>query len=444
MSALVPIELIRETSAAQPRVQMDLTIVDEYARDMADGALFPPIVVFHDGEVYWLADGFHRVYAARRNGIKEMVAYVHQGGLRDAVLHSVGANASHGARRTNADKQNAVMRLLSDNEWSSNSNRWIAERCKVSEWLVRSLRESRSEVRFRTKHGTTAVMKTANIGRTAAIEDDVRLGLMDNPMLDSQADVDRLARLSSDLQHRVFEVVERTGATSLRKAWQHINEANDESRRSELLSALPSVTDRWEIHHRSAAGLIDVVPEKSVDAIVTDPPYPSEYLGTFDELAQLARHALRDGGLVVAMVGKHHLPEYINRLIAGGLTYHWTAAMLMTETPRIWDRKVFTGWKPLLVFTVGEYDGPMFNDVVKPGASPDKDLHEWEQDETTMLDIVDRFTRPGTTVLDPFVGSGTTGVAAIKLDRRFIGGDVDEAAVATSRKRLSDVVEAVA
>ena len=70
-----------------------------------------------------------------------------QGGLRDAILHSVGANATHGLRRTNADKRRAVTILLEDELVSTDpetgspwSNREIARRCAVDEWLVRKLR----------------------------------------------------------------------------------------------------------------------------------------------------------------------------------------------------------------------------------------------------------------------------------------------------------------
>ena len=47
--------------------------------------------------------------------------------------------------------------------------------------------------------------------------------------------------------------------------------------------------------------------------------------------------------------------------------------------------------------------------------------HPTQKPLKLLLDWVAKFTDEGETVLDPFMGSGTTGVACIKLGRRFIG-----------------------
>jgi site-specific DNA-methyltransferase (adenine-specific) len=43
-----------------------------------------------------------------------------------------------------------------------------------------------------------------------------------------------------------------------------------------------------------------------------------------------------------------------------------------------------------------------------------------------MCELISLFTDPGDLILDPFMGSGTTGVACIKLGNRFIGVEIDE------------------
>ncbi len=125
---------------AQMRVEMKPDVVREYADDMAAGAVFQPVVVYHDGSIYWLADGYHRVDAARKLDRKTIEAEVHEGGERDAILHGIGSNDSHGIRRTQADKRRAVERLLRDEEWSKWSNREIAKAAKVDHKTVGKIR----------------------------------------------------------------------------------------------------------------------------------------------------------------------------------------------------------------------------------------------------------------------------------------------------------------
>jgi len=141
------IEDIRRTYDLQPRVVMDQATVDEYAAAMANGDEFPPVLVFQEGTDYWLADGWHRVEAVIRWGQVVIMAEIHQGTKRDAIMWSTAANATHGLRRSNADKRKAVKTLLEDAEWGQWSDREIARRCRVSHPLVGKLRKTRDVIR---------------------------------------------------------------------------------------------------------------------------------------------------------------------------------------------------------------------------------------------------------------------------------------------------------
>jgi hypothetical protein len=135
------IDEIRADTAAQPREFMSTDKVEEYADLMKSGVEFPAPVVFFDGSVHWLADGFHRVQAARSAGVVSFDCVVKEGTLRDAVLYSCGANAKHGIQRTNEDKRRAVMKMLQDDEWKTWSARDIAKQCQVAHTFVNKLRE---------------------------------------------------------------------------------------------------------------------------------------------------------------------------------------------------------------------------------------------------------------------------------------------------------------
>lgn len=168
------ISLIRVDGGTQSRSSLYQNVVDDYASAIGDGAQFPPVVVFHDGSDHWLADGFHRFHAHKKLGLVEIDADVRQGTRRDAILYSVGANESHGLRRTNEDKRRAVLTLLNDPEWVKWSDREIARQCAVGNKFVGDIRRTltvseHSERTYTTKHGTIAAMDTAAIGRSPAL-----------------------------------------------------------------------------------------------------------------------------------------------------------------------------------------------------------------------------------------------------------------------------------
>ena len=173
----LPPDHLYTDGGTQPRGRLDDDVVERYAEAMVAGLWdfnksSAPITAFFSSErskTYWLADGFHRVAAAKHAGLEWVEVDIRQGNQRDAILYSVGANAMHGLPRSNDDKRRAVSRLLEDPEWSQWSDREIARRCSVTHPFVSKLRESleivTSEKRiYTTKHGTVATMDTTAIG----------------------------------------------------------------------------------------------------------------------------------------------------------------------------------------------------------------------------------------------------------------------------------------
>jgi len=106
------IDDIQRDGGTQPRAQLDGVTVSEYADAMERGNEFPPVKVMHDGDNYWLYDGFHRVRAARKIGLEKIDADVEQGTKEDAQWASLAANKRHGLRRSQADKRRAIKRAL--------------------------------------------------------------------------------------------------------------------------------------------------------------------------------------------------------------------------------------------------------------------------------------------------------------------------------------------
>lgn len=171
---MLELDQIRIDGGTQSRVELNQETVAEYAQACKDGAAFPPVSVFFDGASYWLADGFHRYFGARDAGESAIAVQVINGTQRDAVLYSLKANATHGLKRTNADKRKAVETLLNDAEWSKWSSREIARAADVSESLVRHLRENADTpaTRIVERHGKTYTQNTSNIGKKQSVESD--------------------------------------------------------------------------------------------------------------------------------------------------------------------------------------------------------------------------------------------------------------------------------
>jgi len=170
------------------------------------------------------------------------------------------------------------------------------------------------------------------------------------------------------------------------------------------------------------------------DAVITDPPYPQEFLPVFTELAVGCKAA--GVPLVAVMSGQSYLPEVMRRLCEH-LRYRWTLAYMTPggQAVQQWQAKVNTAWKPVLLFgDAGEWFGDVA--ISKPNDN-DKRFHGWGQSESGMADLVERLTKPGQLVCDPFLGGGTTAVVSLALGRRFCGCDIDAAHVEQTKARVS-------
>ena len=182
------------------------------------------------------------------------------------------------------------------------------------------------------------------------------------------------------------------------------------------------------------------VEDNSIDFIITDPPYPKEFVPLFGYLSTIAERVLKPHGSLIVMSGQSYLPEVIE-LLCSRMKYHWCMAYTTFggQSPQLFNKKVNTFWKPVLWFTKGDYIGDWVGDVLKSDTNDnDKRFHEWGQSYSGMKDIVERFTNPNDLILDPFLGGGTTGVAAVCLGRRFIGADIKAENVCTSEKRIRE------
>ncbi len=203
---------------------------------------------------------------------------------------------------------------------------------------------------------------------------------------------------------------------------------------------LPPITARYELHNRDMTQATEFIEPGTVDAIVTEPPSPRNHLALYKELAVFAAHSLVKGGRLIVLCGQAFMPEII-AVMTPHIKYQWTVAYYMPGDDLPLPHKRFRSrWKPGLVFAKGTYRGDFHTDIL-PSEHEQKRHHEYEQSQSGCLQLVDRFSDPGQVVLDPFMGSGTAGVVAVKNHRRFIGIEIDPRAYSTAFSRLSELKE---
>lgn len=239
----------------------------------------------------------------------------------------------------------------------------------------------------------------------------------------------------------IFAKIETKDSSNIKEAIKTIKkEERDEQDAilAEMTIELP-VDEKMRVFQSSVADLVNHIDAASIDCIITDPPYPKEYLNCWLELSFIASKLLKPGGIVAAMSGQSYLPE-IHAMMSEHLTYRWEMAYLTPGgTLTVWQPRIMTGWKPILIYVNGELDreADMLWDVLK-SEKQDKDFHVWGQSVSGLKDIVETVSKPGDVVLDPFCGGGSTGIACLELGRKFVGSDIEMKEVNKTITRMEE------
>jgi hypothetical protein len=255
-----------------------------------------------------------------------------------------------------------------------------------------------------------------------------------------------LPKVEPELLPKVAERIARGEAQSVKEAVRAVRQ-EEAKQWVEKTNSETELPDTIQLYTGDFRKVLATLPPESVDAIITDPPYLLEYIPLFEPLAEHAARLLKPHGVLVVMVAHLHLPDYINALDKH-LKYRWVCAYIM-DGPKasVSVSRVAAAWKPLLVYVRRDardlrfVPSDVFYGANKTEDGVEKTHHHWQQSLQGFIDIVRRFTEPGETVLDPFLGSGTTGVACLHLNRRFVGCDNDPSAVAIATQRIREAYE---
>ena len=188
---------------------------------------------------------------------------------------------------------------------------------------------------------------------------------------------------------------------------------------------------------RKQGHLID---DNSVDLIFTDLPYHRKAIPLYADLAKFAERVLIEGGSLICYCGHYAIPDIL-KLMEPHLRYWWMIACVHTGRNKILKAfGVHVGWKPMLWFTKGPRRTKIVvGDCVRSERGNKLTDHPWAQGTSEATYYIQRLSRKGSLICDPFLGGATTAVSALKLGRGFVGFEIDPAVARKAEAKIAQL-----
>lgn len=199
------------------------------------------------------------------------------------------------------------------------------------------------------------------------------------------------------------------------------------------------------------------IPDKSVDAVITDPPYGVNFIGkttkntvnrpslVYDDsdenfeknVMPAVKMAINKFGRAAIFCGNRRLHEYPKPKDIGGIICP-SGAGCSSWGFSCFNPVVFYGTSPYLAKGLGSRPTAIVMNIPGMQVTGEKNEHPCPKPIAFMEWIVGIASLPQETVLDPFMGSGTTGVACMNLKRNFIGIEIEPKYFDIACKRIED------
>jgi len=202
------------------------------------------------------------------------------------------------------------------------------------------------------------------------------------------------------------------------------------------------------------------MPDKSVDAIITDPPFgigfkyhkkeennnPKDYWKWFNPIYKQIQKKVKDGGFIAIWQTNKYFP-YFWKWFGNDIRIYASCKNFV----QLRKTAINYGFDPIIL----KYKKGL--ELLKP-INPKRNI-DWfvcntakfvtEKDSLTrqhpcprpidqVCELIDNFVIEDGLVFDPFMGSGTTGVASLKLQRKFVGCEINKDYFEIAKKRIGD------
>lgn len=190
----------------------------------------------------------------------------------------------------------------------------------------------------------------------------------------------------------------------------------------------------YTLHHGDCLEILRSLPSGSVDAIVSDPPYGVSFRGAeWDkEIPNWIDEARRVSSVVVFTTGVTTLWDYPRP--------DWVGCWYREASNSRSKLGGFSHWSPVVVYGKPKFPVDSKKLHAIQHAYPKGFPHPSPKPVALMDWLVSHACPEGGTVLDPFMGSGTTGVACMQTGRKFIGIEIDAGYMEIARKRIEAAV----
>ena len=216
----------------------------------------------------------------------------------------------------------------------------------------------------------------------------------------------------------------------------------------------------YQIYNEDCLEAMKKIPDNSVDMIATDPPYFSGMTSSgyqhrlgdatltvpfFKECFSQWRRVLKDGGHLYMCTDWRTYPFMFNLLdryfilrncivwdygwLKAGSYYRFRHEFIIFATKGKSRREFENSNENIDIWRIR---------CINYTSSAKR--HQAEKPVELMAKMICNSSREGDTVLDSFMGSGTTGVACVNLNRKFIGFELDEKYFEIAKKRIDDAV----
>ena len=198
--------------------------------------------------------------------------------------------------------------------------------------------------------------------------------------------------------------------------------------------------------------LIKNLPDESIDLILTDPPYGikkkgiknSEDLETFYNILPDCYRVLKKEGFVLIFFSTKLLPKIFKN---NPFSYFWQF-ILYCPLGSVRSPVGFSKYMSCLVFKKGnpkiiKWNKDIFNDTPSKMVEPDEGFisHPTPKPKYFISELLQMFSKEEDLILDPFIGSGSTALACILTNRKFMGFEIEKRYCDLARKRLNKFIQ---